>query len=610
MDDSSFRGVGIRITSDPDTTRVERPTAESRHRRVQLPLRLMVASDLAPGYEGPPFRDVDSSSFGDVMASLSPRLRIDVQNHIGRSPAHLELELSFRSMNDLRPERIARAIPAVATLLAVRSALDDLGAGKIDAGEFKLRLDEAGIDSDWTDSILRSLTPAPRPDRPSATRTPVASGDDAIDRLLGMIDVPGAAPDVTDPTPAAGSSGLFEALLGAATGSQSTRSTAPDGASVLASDLDESIGRQVLAVLEHPDFRRLEAAWRGLRFLIDRLDFRRDVMLDVLPAGREDLSEAVYNHVLMPEHRGSGDRPPLAALLVGHQFDASSSDVALLEDLAETGASLQIPVLASAAPSFFGVATGRGLEKLPPLRQHLSGPQWIAWQKLRDREEALNLALAVPGVLARNRYGPEDPAHGLSLEESEDLWIGGAYVVAAAIARSFTTTGWPTHIRGMAAGVEGLPLRRDSRGAVSTAAILSEDRQADFAEAGFVVVGCRLNRDDAFPVYAPTVRRAEAFDDPASRAEASEHASLPARLFLARVAQYALAFENELAEGGDLESARTEVHSRFRALMGEDDAVDVEAVGEGQLAIRLRPPASILEEPVSLVLGMRPGRSS
>ena len=39
--------------------------------------------------------------------------------------------------------------------------------------------------------------------------------------------------------------------------------------------LDEQISRQLDAIMHHETFQEIESAWRGLKFLVDRTDFRK-----------------------------------------------------------------------------------------------------------------------------------------------------------------------------------------------------------------------------------------------------------------------------------------------------------------------------------------------
>src|SRR5439155_1680164 len=52
---------------------------------------------------------------------------------------------------------------------------------------------------------------------------------------------------------------------------------------------DESLSAQVTAVLHHPDFRRLEATWRGLHYLVWHTDTGDDLVLRVLNVGKKEL---------------------------------------------------------------------------------------------------------------------------------------------------------------------------------------------------------------------------------------------------------------------------------------------------------------------------------
>lgn len=56
-------------------------------------------------------------------------------------------------------------------------------------------------------------------------------------------------------------------------------------------ELDRKISHQVDEVLHEPNFQQLESAWRGLKLLVDRTDFRENIKLDVLHATKEELLE-------------------------------------------------------------------------------------------------------------------------------------------------------------------------------------------------------------------------------------------------------------------------------------------------------------------------------
>src|ERR1039458_2271539 len=60
-------------------------------------------------------------------------------------------------------------------------------------------------------------------------------------------------------------------------------------ADALIAEIDEKISRQVDVVLHHPDFQKLESAWRGLKFAVDHTDFRENIKVEVLNVSKADL---------------------------------------------------------------------------------------------------------------------------------------------------------------------------------------------------------------------------------------------------------------------------------------------------------------------------------
>src|SRR5580692_8763312 len=42
-------------------------------------------------------------------------------------------------------------------------------------------------------------------------------------------------------------------------------------------------------IIHHPTFQKLESAWRGLKFVVDRTDFRENIKIELLNCSKEDL---------------------------------------------------------------------------------------------------------------------------------------------------------------------------------------------------------------------------------------------------------------------------------------------------------------------------------
>src|SRR5262245_7000249 len=57
----------------------------------------------------------------------------------------------------------------------------------------------------------------------------------------------------------------------------------------LIAEIDVKLSHQIDEILHHPTFQKLEAAWRGLKFLVDRTDFRENVKVELLNCSKDDL---------------------------------------------------------------------------------------------------------------------------------------------------------------------------------------------------------------------------------------------------------------------------------------------------------------------------------
>src|SRR5512144_1812309 len=57
----------------------------------------------------------------------------------------------------------------------------------------------------------------------------------------------------------------------------------------LIAEIDQKLSRQIDEILHNPSFQKLESAWRGLKFVVDRTDFRENIKVELLNCSKEDL---------------------------------------------------------------------------------------------------------------------------------------------------------------------------------------------------------------------------------------------------------------------------------------------------------------------------------
>src|SRR5574341_1179393 len=51
-------------------------------------------------------------------------------------------------------------------------------------------------------------------------------------------------------------------------------------------ELDKKLSRQLDQILHNQAFQKLESAWRGAKFLVDRTDFRENIKLEILSVSK------------------------------------------------------------------------------------------------------------------------------------------------------------------------------------------------------------------------------------------------------------------------------------------------------------------------------------
>ena len=80
------------------------------------------------------FIQIDRDNFNDVMAGMTPGLKLKVDNKLSEDGGQMGVDLKFNSMDDFEPARVAQQVPALRTLLETRAKLRDL-MSKVDRSE-------------------------------------------------------------------------------------------------------------------------------------------------------------------------------------------------------------------------------------------------------------------------------------------------------------------------------------------------------------------------------------------------------------------------------------------------------------------------------------------
>lgn len=286
-------------------------------------------------------------------------------------------------------------------------------------------------------------------------------------------------------------------------------------------DIDQRLSKQVDEILHNPQFQQLESAWRGLKFTVDRVDFRENIKIELLNCSKEDLMEdfedapeitksGLYKIAYTAEYGQFGGKP-YGTIVSNYEFGPGPQDVALLQNCASVAAMSHAPFFAAAGPKFFGGSDYLTIPNLKDLKSIFEGPQYAKWQSFRESDDARNVGLVMPRFLLRLPYGNETvPAKTFQYEESvvgehdKYLWGNATFAFATRVADSFAKFRWCPNIIGPQAGgtVEDLPLHQyeamgERQSKTPTEIMISERREFELSEEGFIALTYRKDSDNA-----------------------------------------------------------------------------------------------------------------
>ncbi|BBH12436.1 type VI secretion system contractile sheath large subunit [Chromobacterium haemolyticum] len=334
--------------------------------------------------------------------------------------------------------------------------------------------------------------------------------------------------------------------------------------------IDAQISRQLDAVMHNPVFQQIESAWRGLRFLVDRTDFRKNVKIEVLDVSKEDLrndfddapeviQSGLYQHTYIQEYDTPGGEP-IGAIISNYEFDRGPQDIALLRDISKVAAAAHMPFIGAVGPAFFGKESMDEVAAIQDVANYFDRAEYIKWRSFRNSDDARYIGLALPRFLARLPYGPDTvPVRSFNYAENVKgpdhqryLWTNAGFAFAANMVRSFIGNGWCVQVRGPQAGglVEDLPIHLYDLGIgnqvkIPTEVLIPETREFEFANLGFIPLSFYKNRDYACFFSANSAQKPALYDTKQASANSRINARLPYIFLLSRLAHYLKLIQRE-----------------------------------------------------------------
>jgi type VI secretion system protein ImpC len=242
--------------------------------------------------------------------------------------------------------------------------------------------------------------------------------------------------------------------------------------------IDHLLSIQVNEILHHPTFQKLEASWRGLKYMLDQSETNDKLKIKVLNVSKRELlkdlqrapefdQSALFKKVYEEEFGVFGGAP-FAALIGDYQFGKHPEDIELLERISQTAAGAHAPFLSAASPEFFNLESYATLDAPRDLSKVFDSTEYAKWKSFRQSEDSRYVGLTAPRMLLRLPYGKNTKTvDAFQYEEAVDgtdhekyLWGNSAYALGTRLTNAFAMYGWCAAIRGVEGGglVEGLPV--------------------------------------------------------------------------------------------------------------------------------------------------------
>jgi type VI secretion system protein ImpC len=416
---SNLASVVIDVAEEP--REIAQPEPET-------PFRILVAGNFSGGagsYRRP--IEIDRDNFDEVMERVGPALSLPF--------GQAEVAFAFREIDDFHPDRLFETLAPFQALRDLRARIEDGLA-------------------------------LPRASSQAAAAAPPASGADLLSQMMGETPAAPKAPKRSD----------WDQMLHELVAPYAVPGDDPRKAEMIA-QTDRAIAGEMRAILHHPQFQSLESAWRGLYFLVRRLETGENLRVYLLDLPQAELTSAALR-------RAVGDVE--WALLAGLYYFGPKDENALKE-LSFVARIAGAPLVAGLAPDVVGLDQ--------------------AFDELRQSAYARWIGLAMPRFLLRMPYGKNASEtesfafEELSKEPEHERYLWGHPAIACAylLGEAFTRFGW--HMRpGAVQEIDGLPAhsyRKDGESQLKPCAevLLTEDAAETLLDRGFMPLASIKNSD-------------------------------------------------------------------------------------------------------------------
>ena len=380
---------------------------------------------------------VDRDNFDDVMKKLDVRLDLEFKSNEGNI-----LSLNFSELDDFHPDNIFQQIPLF-------SELRDLRRKLLKPDSFE---DAAGEVRSWFTTTDNQANETVETQPASEINQPIPSN--LLDQILSQ---PSENLSVSK-SPSVASSEL-SSFIREIVQPHLVKTDRAEQSKLLAV-IDEVTSDFMRKILHHPQFKALESAWRGLYFLVRRVETAVELKLLILDISKNEISDnlksvnnltdSILYKWLVKDASGTLGGEPWAAVCGNYNFDLKVDDVATLIRLGKISTAANAPFISYIKPAMLGITSLAAIPDPRDWQIAADSAEIKLWETLRGLPESEYIGLAIPRFLVRLPYGAEtEPTETFAFEELESfdnheqyLWANPSFACAMLLGNSFSNSGW------------------------------------------------------------------------------------------------------------------------------------------------------------------------
>ena len=141
--------------------------------KLELPQRMLMVGDYKGRPDDTPVAErevvnVNSDNFESVMQSMDLQAEYTVPNRLKPdSDEELKVELEFENLKSFSPEEVAKQVPELNRLVAMRNLLQDLRNRVVSMSQFRKELESIVKDKDALEKLTQELDQVVAKDTPT-----------------------------------------------------------------------------------------------------------------------------------------------------------------------------------------------------------------------------------------------------------------------------------------------------------------------------------------------------------------------------------------------------------------------------------------------------------